>query len=343
MYKQFGRASKLLLHPKDVPDIKLPEKEETINREIQNEGEENTTLCELLTDEKISEEPTNQLGNKGPLDPTVKWTVTGRCVFPSEDSEKLLYHLGDQKCETLLSYGGKERHTEMNTDNNRIVSEKSIIRYNTVKGNLQEMSWTSCIQEEYQLSEGVGSEKGEKSIIRCSTVTGSPQEMKVTPYSKGDYRLSEGNSIEESINRTCQAEYKQGLKEDSNAMTVTLCEVQCRNSENLINQLKRSDEKQLDQMVTPVHIPACTCYQTDPNKDVAKKTEEFNKVDLQQGWGKTVSFITSNKLSLTNALHSLAQIPVVTKIDRNKENDLGEQNDLDNVGLISDSSYTFFL
>ena len=111
--------------------------------------------------------------------------------------------------------GGKERHTEMNTDNNRIVSEKceiSIIRYNTVKGNLEEMSWTSCIQEEYQLSEGVGSEKGEKLIIRCSTLTGSRQEMKVTPYSKGDYQLSEGNSSEESINRTCQAEYKQGLK-----------------------------------------------------------------------------------------------------------------------------------
>ena len=54
VYKQFGRASKLLLHPKDVPDIKLQGKEETINREIQNEGEENTTWCELITDEKIS-------------------------------------------------------------------------------------------------------------------------------------------------------------------------------------------------------------------------------------------------------------------------------------------------
>ena len=98
-------------------------------------------------------------------------------------------------------------------------------------------------------------------------------------------------------------------------------------------------------MVTPVHIPACTCYQTDPNNDEAKKTEELNKVDLQQGWGKTVSFITntSNKLSLTNTLRSLGQILVVIKIDRIKENDLGEQNDLYNVGLISDSSYTFFL
>ena len=279
--------------------------------------------------------------------PTVKWTETGRCE-DSEDSEKSLNRMGNEKCETLLPYGGKERHTEMNTDNKRIASEKYeklIIRYNTVMGNLQEMNWTSCIQKEYRLSEGMGSEKGEKSIIRCSTVTGSPQEMKVTPYGKGDYRLSGGKSSEESTNRTCQPEYKQGLKEDSKTMTITLCGVQCRNSKNSINQPKGTDEKQLDQMVTPVHIPTCTCYQTDSNNDVAKKTEEFNKVDLQQGWGKTVSFITntSKKLGLTNALHSLAQIPVVTKIDRAKENELGEENDLDSVGFISDSSYTFFL
>ena len=269
-------------------------------------------------------------------------------MFPSEDSEKSLNCPGNEKCETLVPYGGKERHTEMNTDNNRIVSEKyekSIIRYNTVKGNLQEMNWTSRIQEEYQLSEGVDSEKGEKLIIRCSTVTGSPQEMKVTPYGKGDYRLSGGKSTEESTNRIRQAEYKQGLKEDSKTMTIMLCGVQCRNSENSINQPKGMDEKQLDQMVTPVHIPTYTCYQTDSNNDVAKKTEEFNKVDLQQGWGKTVSFITntSKKLGLTNALRSWARIPVGTKIDRAKENDLGEESDLDSVGLISDSSYTFFL
>ena len=101
----------------------------------------------------------------------------------------------------------------------------------------------------------------------------------------------------------------------------------------------------MDQMVTPVQIPACTCYQTDPNNAVAERTDEINNVDLQHGWGKAVSLITytSNKLSLSNALRSLAQIPVVAKIDGTKENDLGEQNDLDNAGFISDSSYTFFL
>ena len=199
-------------------------------------------------------------------------TEIGRCE-DSKDGEKSLNCIGNKKCETLLPYGGKERYTEMNTDDKRIASEKY-----------------------------------EKLIICCSTVTGSPQEMKVTPYGKGDYRLSGGKSSEESTNRTRQLEYKQGLKEGSKTMTITLCGVQCRNSENSINQPKRTDEKQLDQMVTPVHIPTCTCYQTDSNNDAAKKTEEFNKVDLQQGWGKTVSFITntSKKLGLTNALHSLA-------------------------------------
>ena len=137
----------------------------------------------------------------------------------------------------------------------------------------------------------------------------------------------------------------QGVKENPKTMIVTLCEPQCKSSEKLIIQLKRSDKKQMDQLVTPVHIPACTYYQTDPNNAVAERTDEINNVDLQHGWGKAVSFITntSNKLSLSNALCSLAQILVIAKIDGTKENNLGEQNDLDNVGFISDSSYTFFL
>ena len=88
-------------------------------------------------------------------------TEIGRCQ-DSEDSEKSLNRMGNEKCETLLPYGQKERYTEMNTDNKRIASEKY-----------------------------------EKLIIRYSTVTGSPQEMKVTPYGKGDYRLSGGKSSEE--------------------------------------------------------------------------------------------------------------------------------------------------
>ena len=108
VYKQFGRASKLLLHPKDVPDIKLQEKEEMINREIQNEEEENTTLCEMSTDEKISEEPINRLGNKGPLGPTVKWTVTGRCVFPAKIAKNRLITWETRNVKHYCPMGGKK-------------------------------------------------------------------------------------------------------------------------------------------------------------------------------------------------------------------------------------------
>ena len=314
--------------------------EETINSEIKNEGEESTTLCELseerdtyekpeksinrvfevntvhmtrkkeCTDEKNREELINRLRNERPVGHAVRWTIAEKCMFPSDDSEKSLNHLGDGKNSAVLSYGGKGSHTEMDADSNEILSEKgekSIVRCSTLKGNLQEMNFTSCIQGEYQSNEGISSEK--------------------------------------SINHTNQVENYQGVKENPKTMIVTLCKPQCKSSEKSIIQLKRSDKKQMDQIVTPVHIPACTWYRTDPNNAVAERTDQINNVDLQHGWGKAVSFITntSNRLSLSNALCSLAQIPVVAKRDGTKENDLGEQNDLDNDGFISNSSYTFFL
>ena len=49
VYKQFERASKLLLHPKDVPDIKLMDLDRVINHEGKKESRrnDNITLCEL--------------------------------------------------------------------------------------------------------------------------------------------------------------------------------------------------------------------------------------------------------------------------------------------------------
>ena len=256
----------MLLHPRDVPDIKLLKREETINCEIKNEGEESTTLCELSeemdtyekpekliykvfetntvhmtrkkegTDEKNSEELINRLRNERPVGHTVKWTVAEKCLFPSDDSEKSLNCLGDGKNTAVLSYWGKGSNTEMDTDSNEILSEKGeklIIRYSTLKGNLQGMNLTSCIQGEYQSSEGISSEK--------------------------------------LINHTHQVEYYQRVKENPKTMIVTLCEPQCKSSEKSIIQPKGSDKKQMDQMFTPVHIPACTCYQTYPNNAVAER------------------------------------------------------------------------
>ena len=49
VYKKFRIASKLLLHPKDVPDVKLLEEKEKINRKnrLEDRKDDNVILCEL--------------------------------------------------------------------------------------------------------------------------------------------------------------------------------------------------------------------------------------------------------------------------------------------------------
>ena len=132
-------------------------------------------------------------------------------------------------------------------------------------------------------------------------------------------------------------------------MIVTLGKFQCESSEESIIQLggNRCDEKWMEQMVTPVGIPALTCYQTVVNNPAVEQTEEINSTDLRCSWGKAVSFITntSSKLCLFSALCSLVQIRVVAKKDKAKENSSIKQNDLDNTHYISEtnSSFTFFL
>ena len=102
----------------------------------------------------------------------------------------------------------------------------------------------------------------------------------------------------------------------------------------------------MTQMVTPVSIPPLTCYQTMENNPEVQQTEEINSLDIQQHWGKAVSFITntSNKLCLSSALHSLVQIPVVAKNGREEKNSV-QSNYLNNINDISEPSlsFTFFL
>ena len=62
--KLFGRASKLLLHPKDVPDIKLVEGKEAIYHKNKqgNKRDDNITLCKL-TEELGSHEKVKKATN----------------------------------------------------------------------------------------------------------------------------------------------------------------------------------------------------------------------------------------------------------------------------------------
>ena len=144
VYKQFGRASKLLLHPTDVPYIMLMEKENTVNREgkQQSRREDNITLCELTKDldphEKIeklintvfstniehmvkkvtdadsesSEELINQHRNDRPTEHKVQWTDSNKHTYPSDYSEESLNRLGDVISGTVFPYEGEEGYLQ---------------------------------------------------------------------------------------------------------------------------------------------------------------------------------------------------------------------------------------
>ena len=330
VYKQFGRASKLLLHPKNVPHIILMEKEDTINREgeQQNRRDDNITLCELTkdldphekleksintvfstniehmvkkvndADSKSSEESINRHRNDRPTEHKVQWTDGNKRTYPSNYSEESLNRLGDVDSGTVFPYEGEEGYLQrtLKMDHQKLQSdkgEKSLICCNTLKRNLQCVNSESNIQKRDELGEE-------------------------------EYR-------QKSINHMHQTQYSQCVKENPKTMIATLCELQCEISEKSI--------------ILPKELRCDTCYQTVPNNSVVEWTDEINNVDLQQGWGKAVSFITntSNKLCLSSVLRSLTQIPVVAGRDKTKENSSIKQNGLDSVNCVSDSSFTFFL
>ena len=79
-----------------------------------------------------------------------------------------------------------------------------------------------------------------------------------------------------------QIQYNQCVNKKPRSTIAMLCEVQYESSEKSIIQPReiRGDGKQMEQMVTPVDIPALTCYQTVPNNSVVEQTDEINNIDL---------------------------------------------------------------
>ena len=154
--------------------------------------------------------------------------------------------------------------------------------------------------------------------------------VNVELYIQRKDQLDEREGTEKSINHKQQIQCNHSVDKKLKPTLTTLCEVQCESSEKSIIQLRETrDNGELKV----------------PSNSVVEQIDKINNVDLQQGWGKAVSFITntSNKLSLSSALHSLMQIPGVTRKGKTKENCSIKQNDLNNMNYISDSSFTFFL
>ena len=106
VYKQFGRASKLLLHPKDMPDVKLVEEKEAINCEnrLEDRKDDNVIMCEL----------TEQLDSHEKAEHSINIIIPTKIVhdakehtYLSDYSENLFNHLGSIGSGEVSSYEGE--------------------------------------------------------------------------------------------------------------------------------------------------------------------------------------------------------------------------------------------
>ena len=353
VYKQFGRASKLLLHPKDVPDIKLLNFEKSINRKeiVEKTRNEDINCCEPI------EETNPSMNGKKVIN--IIFGTNMRYAVNQEQSKS--YDGDSKKSEESINWYRADMHIKGNEERTSVL-EPTYLNNNSKKSlNCLEVTRNFVtfpregegghLQQAMEINSlKVQSDKSEKLLIcyvHTSATKQEAQDVKIEKYIlTGDWMCEKVNS-EKLINCTYQRQCKQFLDE-ALTTTPTLCNSQREDSEKSIHQLgdRECDREQMEQMVTPVNIPPVTCYQTVENNPEVEQTEEINSLGLQQHWGKAVSFITntSNKLRLSSALCSLAQIPEVTKSGKVEENSV-QSNDLDNANYISElnSSFTFFL
>ena len=322
VYKQFGRASKLLLHPKDVPDVKLVEEKETINCEnrLEDRKDDNVILYELTEqldshekaeksintvfptkivhdtigeegmDEKSSKETINRFGNHSTTEHTEQWTALRKHTYPSDYSKNLFNRFGGVKTGEVSSYEGE--HTgqwtlpkESTYPSN--YGKKSLNCFRGAEGEGGYLLWTR-IADNHE----VQSDKCEKLHIRCNFMERNLHSMNVELYVQRKDQLDKREGSEKSINLKHQIQCNHSVDKKLKPMLATLCEVQCENSKKSI--IQPSETRDNEELKVP-------------SNSVVEKTDKTKNVDLQQGWGKAVSFITntSDKLSLSSVLHSL--------------------------------------
>ena len=215
VYKQFGRASKLLLHPKDVPDVRLVEEKETINCEnrLEDRKEDNVILCEVIEeldshekakksintviltkivhdtigeegrDEKSSKETINRLGNNSVIEHTEQWTGLRKHTYPSDYSENLFNCLGGVKRGEVSSYEGE--HTSQWTLPKESTypsdyGKKSLNHFKGAEGEGGYLCWTR-IADNHE----VQSNKCEKSLFRCNFMERNLRSVDVKLYIQG--------------------------------------------------------------------------------------------------------------------------------------------------------------
>ena len=139
VYKQFGRTSKLLLHPKHVPNIKLLKEKETINRENNqgNDKDHNVTLCELTElhpqeevkdkkmDNESSKESINRFGFYNITGHTKQCNIPRKCGDPSNKGKNLFICSGEIRDDKVSSHETNPRECDDPSGKSKISLNRS--------------------------------------------------------------------------------------------------------------------------------------------------------------------------------------------------------------------------
>ena len=256
---------------------------------------------------------------------TGQWTIAKECTCPSDYCKKSLTRLEGVITREVPFLEGErtgQRTVPKGCMYPSDYGKKSLNCLEGVEGEGSYLHWTG-IADNYEVQR----ENSKKAIYRCNVMERNLHSVNMEVYVKRKDQLDKRESSEKSI---YQIQCNHSVEKKLKPTLAMLCADYSDISEKSIIPLSEAREKEELKI---------------PNNSVTEQTDKRDNVDLQQGWGKAVSFITntSNKLSLCSALRSLAQILGVTRTGKTKENCSTKQSNLDRTNSISDSSFTFFL
>ena len=249
---------------------------------------------------------------------TEQWTIPKDRTCPRDYGKKLLNRLEGVRT-SEVSFLEKEHTVQWTVPKECTYSsnygKNSLNRLGGVEGEGGYLQWTGIAD-----NEEVQSENSEKSLIRCNIMERNLHSVNMEVYFKRKDQLDKRENSEKSINHKHQIQCNHSVNKKLKPTLTTVCKIQCDISKELIIPLNEARVKEELKI---------------PNNSVIEQTDKRINVNLQKGWGKAVSFITnsSNKLSLSSALCSLAQIPGVTRTGKTKENCSIKQTDLDNINF----------
>ena len=218
---------------------------------------------------------------------TGQWTIPKECTCPSDYCKKSLSFLeGVRTHEVPFLERECAGHWTIpkGCTYSSNYDEKLFNHLGSVEGEGGYLQWrlSTGIADNYEVQR----ENSEKVKNCCNVMERNLHSVNMELCVKREEQLDKRENSERSIYHKHQIQCNHSVEKK---LKPTLCEDQCDISEKLIIPLSEASEKE------EIKIP---------NNSVTEQTDKRDNVDLQQGWGKAVSFITntSNKLSLSSAL-----------------------------------------